>query len=357
MAPQVKPQEVERQEAKRQEARRPAAGRQAADAPEARFEAAAGAADAGARLDAFLARALPSLSRSRLKRLIAEGWVSLAGAALRDPAAKVKPGQIFAVAVPESAEAAPRAQAIPLAILYEDAHLIVIDKPAGLVVHPAAGNPDRTLVNALLAHCGDSLSGIGGVRRPGIVHRLDKDTSGLIVVAKTDAAHASLARQFEERSVERAYRAAVWGAPRPPAGEIAGAIGRSPRNRTKMAVVQRGGKAALTRYRVVARYGPRERPVASLLECRLATGRTHQIRVHLAAIGHPLLGDAVYGRLTPARRAALPPPARAALSQLNRQALDAYMLGFEHPASRERLRFEKTCPRDFKELIRSLEKL
>jgi 23S rRNA pseudouridine1911/1915/1917 synthase len=297
---------------------------------------------AGRRLDAFLARALPSLSRSRLKRLIESGLVRADGSPATDASAKVRAGQTFAILVPESREAHPEAQRLPLDVIYEDRHLIVIDKPAGLVVHPAAGNPDRTLVNALLAHCGDSLSGIGGVRRPGIVHRLDKDTSGLMVVAKNDAAHAGLAAQFAAHTVERAYRALVWGVPRPRQGEIAGNIGRSARDRKKMAVVARGGKTALTRYRVIESYGT----VASLVECRLATGRTHQIRVHLASIGHPVMGDPVYGRLTAARKAALPPAARAALESLGRQALDAYLLGFEHPASREKLRFEKNIPND-----------
>ena len=309
--------------------------------------------DVGRRLDVFLANAVPELSRSRIKRLIEAGQVRANGAVLTDPSQKVRAGQIFGLVVPESAEAVPAAQALPLEILYEDSHLIVIDKPAGLVVHPAAGNPDRTLVNALLAHCGESLSGIGGVKRPGIVHRLDKDTSGLMVVAKTDAAHAGLAAQFAAHTVERAYRALVWGVPKPRQGEIAGNIGRSMRDRKKMTIVSRGGKPALTRYRVLENYAT----VASLLECRLATGRTHQIRVHMASIGHPVMGDPTYGKLTPARRATLLPKSRAALERLGRQALDAYLLGFEHPASGEKMRFEKKIPFDINAVIRSLQKL
>ena len=325
----------------------------AAATSEVKYEVTAGPAHEGARLDRFLADALPQLSRSRLKRLIASGQVRAKGLVLDAPAAKVRSGQTFSILVPESAPARPAAQAIPLAVTYEDDELIVIDKPAGLVVHPGAGNPDRTLVNALIAHCGDSLSGIGGVRRPGIVHRLDKDTSGLMVVAKTDLAHESLAAQFARRSVERAYRALVSGVPVPRSGEIRGNIGRSAKNRKKMALLSHGGKAALTRYRVLAAYGTR----ASLLECRLSTGRTHQIRVHLAARGHPLLGDPLYGRATRARHPALPLSAAAAVAALGRQALDAYLLGFVHPKSGERLRFEKDFPSDIKVLVSSLEEI
>ena len=320
---------------------------------EVKYEVTAAPEHGGARLDAFLAAALPHLSRSRLKRLIQAGQVRLGGKPVSEPSAKVKPGQTFAILIPESAEARPAAQAFPLAVIYEDQHLLVIDKPAGLVVHPGAGNPDRTLVNALLAHCGESLSGIGGVKRPGIVHRLDKDTSGLMVVAKTDLAHAGLARQFAEHTLERAYRALVWGVPSPRRGEIGGNIGRSPQNRKRMALLRRGGKPALTRYRVLAAYGS----VASLLECRLSTGRTHQIRVHLAARGHPVMGDPLYGRASAARKAALPRAAQAALEALGRQALDAFLLAFEHPVSRKKLRFEKDIPKDINLLKKSLEEL
>ncbi|HEY6334412.1 MAG TPA: RluA family pseudouridine synthase [Alphaproteobacteria bacterium] len=319
----------------------------------AEFRASAATEDVGRRLDAFLAKAVPDLSRSRIKRLIEAGQVRANGAPLFDPAVKVKAGQIFAIVVPDSTEARPEAQSLALEVVYEDKHLIVIDKPAGLVVHPAPGNPDRTLVNALLAHCGEGLSGIGGVRRPGIVHRLDKDTSGLMVVAKTDVAHAGLAAQFAAHKVARAYGALVWGVPQRRQGEIAGNIGRSSRDRKKMAVVRRGGKPALTHYRMVASYSD----FASYVECRLATGRTHQIRVHMASIGHPVMGDPVYGKLTSARRASLTPAARTALEALGRQALDAYHLGFMHPISRENLLFEKKLPNDISLLKSSLEKI
>jgi 23S rRNA pseudouridine1911/1915/1917 synthase len=296
--------------------------------------------EAGARLDHLLAARLGTLSRTRLKRLVEAGQVTSGGATIRDPSLRVKPGQSFAVMVPAPVSDRPLPQAQPLDIRFEDEHLIVIDKPAGLVVHPAPGNPDHTLVNALLAHCGASLAGIGGVRRPGIVHRLDKDTSGLMVVAKSELAHARLAADFAARRIERAYQAAVWGVPTAQAGEIASAIGRSPRNRKKMAVVGRGGKAALTRWRLVRRFGA----TASLLECRLATGRTHQIRVHMAAEGYPLIGDPTYGR----RHAAIAFP---------RQALHAGRLGFTHPASGEALSFESPLPPDIAALITALEHL
>ncbi|MGH6947037.1 MAG: pseudouridine synthase, partial [Kiloniellales bacterium] len=222
------------------------------------------AAEAGLRIDRLLAAHLPALSRSRLKALIEGGGLSLAGAKVEEPSRRVKPGERYELAVPVAAPARPVGQAIPLAILYEDEHLIVVDKPAGLVVHPAPGNPDRTLVNALIAHCGESLQGIGGEKRPGIVHRLDKDTSGLLVAAKTEAAHRALSAAFAVREIERAYRALVWGLPAPASGRLEGAIGRSPRNRKKMAVVARGGKAAVTRYRLVRAFGG---GLASLLEC------------------------------------------------------------------------------------------
>jgi 23S rRNA pseudouridine1911/1915/1917 synthase len=303
------------------------------------------------RLDRYLAARLPALSRMRLKALIQQGYVRLGGVTITEPSQRVKPGQRIDLELPPPVPAAPEPQAIALTIVYEDEDLAVVDKPAGLVVHPAPGNPDRTLVNALLAHLGERLSGIGGVRRPGIVHRLDKDTSGLLVVAKTDPAHAGLSAAFAAHDVERAYLALVWGRPRPAAGEIEGAIGRDPRNRKRMAVVGRGGKPALTRYRTLRHFGE----AVSLLECRLATGRTHQIRVHLAAQGHAVLGDPVYGRATPARRAGLGPAALARIAALGRQALHAHVLGFRHPVSGGRLTFRSELPSEIKDLIAVLE--
>jgi 23S rRNA pseudouridine1911/1915/1917 synthase len=306
----------------------------------------------GERLDRALQRGLPELSRSRLKQLILSGDVASDGNVIRNPARKVKGGQTFVVILPEPDDATPQAQAIPLDIRFEDAHLIVIDKPAGLVVHPAPGNPDGTLVNALIAHCGDSLAGIGGVRRPGIVHRLDKDTSGLLVVAKTDAAHRALSRDFAARRVSRAYAAVVWGVPLPAEGEIAGNIGRSMINRKKMAVVGTArGKPAVTRYKVERTFGDR----AALIECRLLTGRTHQIRVHLAERGHPLVGDPIYGG-RPARRSGRSKTAIVAAS-FPRQALHARHLGFTHPASGDDLAFDSDLPEDMKSLLATLERL
>ncbi len=314
----------------------------------------AAAGDAGERVDRLLSRALPALSRSRLKRLIEGGCLSSGGAAVAEPSYRVKAGQTFAIIVPEAAPAIPQAQAIPLDIVYEDNDIIVIDKPAGLVVHPAPGNPDRTLVNALIAHCGDSLTGVGGVRRPGIVHRLDKDTSGLLVAAKTDAAHQALVAQFAARTIDRAYAAVVWGVPDPAAGEISGNIGRSPRNRKKMAVLERGGRPAVTRYRVRHALGG---GVASLLECRLLTGRTHQIRVHLSARGHPVIGDPLYGQARRRRLVTLPEAAQATAQGLGRQALHAERLGFAHPTRGERVSFTSHLPEKIKGLISSLEVL
>jgi 23S rRNA pseudouridine1911/1915/1917 synthase len=309
---------------------------------------------AGTRLDRFLAASLDGLSRSRLKALIEEGQVSCAGETITEPSYRVKQGQTFAIIVPDAKPAAPEPQAMALNVLYEDEDLIVIDKPAGLVVHPAPGNQSGTLVNALLAHCGDSLSGIGGVKRPGIVHRLDKDTSGLIIAAKNDRAHESLSAQFGTRTVERAYLALVWGIPRPGNGDIEGNIGRSARDRKKMAVRRTGGKAALTHYKVIRRFGT----VASLVECRLATGRTHQIRVHLAHMGHPVMGDAQYGGgLTAARRRAAGQLASDFVTGLKRQALHAKSLGFKHPASGEFHRYESDLPLELRDLVAILESI
>jgi 23S rRNA pseudouridine1911/1915/1917 synthase len=305
---------------------------------------------AGERLDRaltqFLAADRPELSRSRLKTLIGEGAVTLAGAVIREPSRRVKPGERYAVAIPAVTQPIPVGQAIALSILDEDDQIIVIDKPAGLVVHPAPGNPDRTLVNALIAHCGASLTGVGGVGRPGIVHRLDKDTSGLMVAAKTDLAHQSLTRQFAGRSVERVYAAIVRGLP-PLEGTIDRPIGRSRGDRKKMAVVA-GGRSAVTSYKVIKVLAD---GAASLIECRLMTGRTHQIRVHLAAIGHPLLGDPSYG----GRRRGDAVADLAA--RFGRQALDAFVLGFDHPRSAERRRYTKSYASDFKLLLDSLEEL
>ncbi len=304
------------------------------------------------RLDRVLADALPALSRSRLKGLIESGGVTRKDGGgptpVKGPSAKVKAGEIYAVVVPPARPAVPQAQAIPLSVVYEDTDLIVIDKPAGLVVHPAAGHPDGTLVNALLAHCGDSLSGIGGVTRPGIVHRLDKDTSGLMLAAKNDAAHRNLSRQLETRTLKRRYKALVWGMPKPRQGTIEGAIGRNPANRKKMAVVKKGGKEALTRYRVLEPVGLK----ASLIECRLSTGRTHQIRVHMADIGTPVIGDPLYGGGLARRLKGAPQDIRQALVPFDHQALHAYLIGFKHPSSGELLHFESEIPNYFNELMK-----
>jgi 23S rRNA pseudouridine1911/1915/1917 synthase len=309
--------------------------------------------DDGGRLDRVLALHFPELSRTRLKHLIQAGHVTQNGQALRDPSLRVKYDQNFVVILPQPEDAAPQAQRIALDIRFEDAYLIVIDKPAGMVVHPAPGNPDGTLVNALLSHCGASLSGIGGIRRPGIVHRLDKDTSGLMVVAKTEAAHHALSRDFAARQVDRAYAAFVWGIPAPPAGEIAGNIGRSIANRKKMAVVREGrGKPAVTRYRVERAF----HTLAALVQCRLATGRTHQIRVHLAHFGHPLIGDPLYGTRA-GRSVARGGPTGAHIAAFPRQALHARLLGFTHPIERRYLEFDSPLPADLEELSQSLERL
>tara|TARA_R110001592_G_scaffold190411_1_gene436357 strand:+ start:113 stop:1081 length:969 start_codon:yes stop_codon:yes gene_type:complete len=291
---------------------------------------------AGERLDKALTALLPDLSRARVQALLAEGQVADGtGTPVTEAKRKVRAGESYTVTIPPPVPATPESQSIPLDVVYEDDSLIVIDKPQGLVVHPAAGNADGTLVNALLAHCKGSLSGIGGVERPGIVHRLDKDTSGLMVAAKTDIAHRGLAKQFEDHSIDRAYRALVWGVPRPAEGEITGAIGRDPRNRKKMAVrPDASGKWAKTFYTVLERFGDR----AALVECRLATGRTHQIRVHMASIGHPVIGDPLYGGRR-ARISGLSPELKTPLSNCKNQALHACILGFTHPVTGERLSF------------------
>ncbi len=308
------------------------------------------AADAGERVDRVLAARLPELSRTRVKQLVEAGHLTLEGAAVTDPAMRVKAGQHFLLRLPNAAPDTPLPQAMDLVIRYEDDQLVVLDKPAGLVVHPAPGNPDRTLVNALLAHCGESLAGIGGVKRPGIVHRLDKDTSGLMVVAKTDLAQAALAADFAARRITRAYAAVVWGVPRPSQGEIAGRIGRSPHDRKKMAVLRQGGKPALTHYRVLRAYGD----WAALVDCRLATGRTHQIRVHLTYFGHALIGDKTYGKQQAAQRRRVPAPLAEALEAFPRQALHAGLLGFRHPVRGEYLEFTSELPADLQTLTKLL---
>ncbi len=320
-----------------------------------RLHAEAGPDDSGERLDRFLSERLTGLSRTRVQNLIKQGHVRCGGVTLEDAKYRVKPGQRFELTVPPVAVAVPQGEAIPLHVVYEDDALIVIDKPAGLVVHPGAGQPSGTLVNALIAHCGESLSGIGGVARPGIVHRLDKDTSGLLVAAKNDHAHQALAAQFADHSIERSYVAVVWGMPRQTKGRIEGNIGRDKHNRKKMAVVERGGKAAVTHYRVLRRLGDR----AAIVACRLETGRTHQIRVHLATLGHSVIGDPLYGgrarrRHDPGLRG-LAEPAQDFLAAFGRQALHAKTLGFRHPRHPEDIRFESEIPPDINALIGFLE--
>jgi 23S rRNA pseudouridine1911/1915/1917 synthase len=301
-------------------------------------------AHAGWRLDRALADAVPILSRERLKALIRSGAVETEGKALRDPAVKVRGEEALRIAVPEAAPAHNEPQEIPLEIVFEDEHLLVVDKPAGLVVHPAAGNLDGTLVNALLHHCRGSLSGIGGVARPGIVHRIDKDTSGLLVVAKTDVAHEGLAKQFAAHSIERRYLAIVNGIPKAAQGTIDAPLARSATNRKKIAIVEgKRGKRAVTHWRRLGVLAD-----AALVECRLETGRTHQVRVHMASIGHPLLGDPVYGRSEKTHG--------KVLSKLGfqRQALHAAGLGFTHPVTKNRLSFSSPMPPDMQELFNAL---
>jgi 23S rRNA pseudouridine1911/1915/1917 synthase len=314
-------------------------------------------AQAGQRLDRVLAVALEDLSRARIQDLIRQGSVCSAGRTLSDPAARVKPGDVVEVEVPRAVPAEPEGEAIPLAVVFEDDQLIVLDKPAGLVVHPAVGHRTGTLVNALIAHCGDSLSGVGGVRRPGIVHRLDKDTSGLLVVAKTDKAHQGLAAQFASHGadgqLERRYRAFVWGGMQRPSGRIDLPLGRSPSNRVKIAVVA-SGRRAVTHWTLRAEFGVSSHVLVSDLAVSLETGRTHQIRVHMAHRGHPLLGDTTYGSSHKASLARLGPRSQAALLALGRQALHAELLGFVHPTSGQRLRFESALPADLAALETAL---
>jgi 23S rRNA pseudouridine1911/1915/1917 synthase len=320
-----------------------------------RLEVTVEGSEGSARLDRVLAAHLADLSRSRLKALILAGQVSISkatvGAApVRDPAYHVTAGDTIIIDVPEAADPVPQGEDIALDIVFEDDDIIVIDKPAGLVVHPAAGHATGTLVNALIAHCGASLSGIGGVKRPGIVHRLDKDTSGLMVVAKNDRAHASLTAQFADHGrtgeMRRGYLAFAWGAPNRVRGTVDAPIDRHPHAREKMAV-REGGREAVTHYEVREVFNGHDgKPVASLLACQLETGRTHQIRVHLAHIGHPLLGDSVYGPHFRTKASQLGPQSQAALAALGRQALHAYLLVLEHPRTGEILHWESSLPKE-----------
>lgn len=326
------------------------------------------AEQAGERLDKALAMLASEISRARLQQVIKEGGVRLNGVVASDGKRKVVEGDEISLVMPAARPPDPVGQDIPLDVVYEDDDLIVIDKPAGLVVHPAGGHEDGTLVNALIAHCGESLSGIGGVRRPGIVHRLDKDTSGLLVVAKNDRAHQKLAKQFADHGrtgpLQRAYLAIVWGTPRLREGTIDAPLERSNRNREKMAVVKEGrGREAITHITLIERYPPllkgldETEPLASLVECRLETGRTHQIRVHMSHIGHPLLGDQLYGSGFATKASRLPEQAREALVALGRQALHAAVLGFEHPVTGEEMLFESDPPADFANLQAALASL
>jgi 23S rRNA pseudouridine1911/1915/1917 synthase len=329
-----------------------------AETPEQVEQVTVEAAEAGERLDRVLAARVTGMSRTRLKALVLAGRVAIGGRTIRDPGHRVNAGDRIAVAVPPPEPAAPEGEAIPLTIVHEDDDVVIIDKPKGLVVHPAAGNRSGTLVNALIAHCGASLSGIGGVKRPGIVHRLDKDTTGLMVVAKNDRAHRALAAQFADHGrtgpLQRGYLAFVWGVPERPRGTIDKPLGRHPQARERMAV-RPGGRTAVTHYEVLERYtGTDGKPVASLVDCRLETGRTHQIRVHLAAIGHPLLGDDTYGAGYRTKAALLPETARQALQGLGRQALHAYLLGLGHPVTGVQLVYRSALPPDLDVLRRAL---
>jgi 23S rRNA pseudouridine1911/1915/1917 synthase len=320
--------------------------------------------DTGGRIDRVLAARIPSLSRSRLKALILGGQVTTAHVTILDPASPVKAGDVISVNLPPPEDPVPQGENIPLDIIYEDDDLIVLNKPRGLVVHPSAGHATGTLVNALIAHCGDSLSGIGGVKRPGIVHRLDKDTTGLLVVAKNDKAHKALSKQFADKlesGLQRGYLAVVWGAPDRPKGTIDAPLDRSPINREKQAV-REGGRDAITHWEMRERYVSKEgkdagKPVASLLACMLETGRTHQIRVHLAHIGHPIMGDETYATGFKTKAGRLGEDARDALEALGRQALHAAVLGFTHPVTGETLRFEAPLPPDMARVVAALRKM
>ncbi|MGQ3211119.1 MAG: RluA family pseudouridine synthase [Shinella sp.] len=319
--------------------------------------------DAEGRIDAWLAATLAGdFSRSRIKALIEEGAVLVNGTAIGEPKRKIHPGDTVEIALPEPRDPEPKGEDIPLDVLYEDDDLIVLCKPAGLVVHPGAGNWTGTLVNALIHHCGESLSGIGGVRRPGIVHRLDKETSGVMVVAKNDIAHRHLSDQFADHGrtgpLERAYQAVVWGRPGKLKGTVDAPLGRAG-DRTKRTVKRENtddAREAITHYEVIERYAetPDATSLASLIECRLETGRTHQIRVHMAHIGHPLIGDPEYGAAFKTKANRLPDAARDVVNNFRRQALHAFLLQFEHPATGETMRFEAPPPEDLERLIKAL---
>jgi len=320
---------------------------------------------AGTRLDIWLAAGLaPDVSRSRVQNLIRQGAVEVAGKSVTEPKHRLAAGDTVSVVQPEPEDPQPKGEAIPLVILHEDDDLIVIDKPAGLVVHPGPGNWTGTLVNALIHHCGDSLSGIGGVKRPGIVHRLDKDTSGVMVVAKTDRAHRALAEAFADHGVEgdleRAYATLVWGGPARQAGSIDAPLGRSTRDRMLRAVVPAGrddARRAVTHFTVEERFGDSTEPAASLIECRLETGRTHQIRVHMGHIGHPVIGDPDYGQAFRTKANKLPEPLRSLVQSFPRQALHARLLAFRHPATQILMRFEAPLPADMTELVEGFRRL
>lgn len=301
------------------------------------------------RLDQYLTKRLSPLTRTRIKALIDDKMLECCGEIITSASHKVRPGEVYIIRIPPVVDAYPHPENIPLTIIYEDDDLLVLNKSAGMVVHPAPGHRESTLVNALLAHCGESLSGIGGVRRPGIVHRLDKETSGLMVVAKNDMTHQGLCAQFSSRSLSRSYWAFVWGIPQPATGDIEGDIGRNPKNRQKMAVVLRGGKPAITHYHVLKRFFSKQdvSQSISMVRCNLETGRTHQIRVHLAHIGHPLVGDPVYGRIPKWAKKAFDP----AVLAFPRQALHAFELTFTHPRTGETMTFKAPLPPDLETLI------
>jgi 23S rRNA pseudouridine1911/1915/1917 synthase len=314
------------------------------------FSITVNAEDQGQRLDSFLAKHRTDLSRTRLKSLIEQGLITVNGA-LSEPAFIIKTGMIISGKIPEAIEPALTAQTIPLDIIYEDEHLLVLNKNAGMVVHPAPGHYDNTLVNALIAHCGDHLSGIGGVKRPGLVHRLDKGTSGLMVIAKNDKAHRGLALQFAHRSLKRTYKAIIWGLPTPTTGQVEGNIGRCSTNWRRRAVVQEGGKTAITAYQVLKNFGM----LASLIECRLQTGRTHQIRVHMTHKGHPLIGDPLYGKIPRGTPTLLLEQLKEPTENFTRPCLHAACLQFYHPITSEFQEFTTDLPSDLQKVIDTLE--